>query len=310
MKILITGGAGFIGSHITDAFLAEGHDVFIIDNLSSGKLEYVPKRAGLYKVDILDKNISRLFEAQRFDVLCHHAAQIDVRASVADPGNDVDVNVKGLINLMEAGRRNGLQKVILASTGGAIYGEPEDVPQDEQHLARPLSPYGINKLTSEHYLHFYMHTYGIPYVALRYANVYGPRQNPHGEAGVVAIFTESLLAGKQPRIYGDGKQTRDFVYVGDVIQANLRALDYDGSGCFNIGTGRETDINALYEMLASLTGANMAAIREAGKPGEQRRSVLDHQLAKEKLGWSPQMKIKAGLSETVTWFESQLMTHA
>ncbi len=310
MKILITGGAGFIGSHLADSFLSEGHDVFIVDDLSSGNAAYVDPRVGFYKINLCDPNIARLFEAQRFDVLCHHGAQINVRASVADPANDVEVNVKGLINLMEAGRKNGLQKVILASTGGAIYGEPDYVPQDEMHIERPLSPYGIDKLVSEHYLYFYLKTYGIPYVALRYANVYGPRQNPHGEAGVVAIFAESLLAGRQPRIYGDGRQTRDFVFVGDVVRANLKALQHSESGSFNIGTGIETDINEVYDILADLTGFERPALREPGKPGEQRRSVLDHKLAKEKLGWTPQVSIREGLSQTVEWFEQKLAVAA
>lgn len=310
MKILITGGAGFIGSHLADAFLEKGHEVFVIDNLSSGNPAYVDPRVGFYKIDLCDPNIARLFEAQRFDVLCHHGAQINVRASVADPANDVEVNVKGLINLMDAGRNNGLEKVIFASTGGAIYGEPDYVPQDEMHIERPLSPYGINKLVSEHYLYFYLKMYGIPYVALRYANVYGPRQNPHGEAGVVSIFAEHLIAGRQPRIFGDGKQTRDFVYVGDVVQANLRALDYDASGSFNIGTGIETSINEIYDILCELTGFGRPARRAPGNPGEQRRSVLDYKLAQDQLGWAPSMSIRDGLSQTVEWFATKLEVHA
>ena len=309
MKILITGGAGFIGSHIADAFLDEGHEVFVVDNLSSGKSTNIPSRAGFYQLDLRDSGLYRLFEAQRFDVLCHHAAQVDVRASVADPAVDVDINVQGLINLMEAGRRNGLQKVILASTGGAIYGEPDYVPQDERHLERPLSPYGINKLAGEHFLRFYSHTYGIPYVALRYANVYGPRQNAHGEAGVVAIFTEQLLSGRTPRIFGDGEQTRDFVYVGDVVRANVQALRYEKSGSFNIGTSVETSINQLYETLREITGFAGSAVHEAGKPGEQRRSLLDAGLAKKVLGWTPQVALKAGLEKTVTWFQEAFASH-
>ena len=307
MKILVTGGAGFIGSHVADAFLAEGHDVFILDNLSTGSLANVSQRAGLYQIDLRDPGVYRLFEAQHFDVLCHHAAQIDVRASVADPSLDVDINIQGLIRLLEAGRKNGLRKVIFASTGGAIYGEPDYTPQDEIHIERPESPYGIDKLAGEHFLRFYAHTYGIQYVALRYANVYGPRQNPHGEAGVVAIFTEQMLAGKQPRIYGDGGQTRDFVYVGDVVQANLAALRYPECGTFNIGTGAETSINMLYRVLADLTGFDRPALHEPGKPGEQRRSVLDARQAETLLGWRPRTTLEEGLMNTVEWFRTQLV---
>lgn len=308
MKILVTGAAGFIASHVSKAFLNQGHEVFAIDDLSSGNEAFIDKRVGFYRINICDPNISRLFQVQRFDVLCHHAAQIDVRASVNNPADDIDVNIQGLVNLMEAGRRNGLQKVILASTGGAIYGEPLHVPQTESHPERPLSPYGINKLASELYLNYYLKTYGIPYVALRYANVFGPRQNPHGEAGVIAIFIEHLLANRQPQIFGDGEQTRDFVYVGDVVQANLKALAYRESGCFNIGTGKETSINTVFDTLADLTNFSKPAIRAPGKPGEQRRSVLDNQFAYKQMGWSPQKSLQAGLAETVVWFKKQRTT--
>lgn len=310
MKILVTGGAGFIASQVADALLGQGHEVFVIDDLSSGKEINVNPRVGFYRINICDENVHRIFAAQRFDVLCHHAAQIDVRASVADPSTDVDTNVKGLINLMEAGRKNGLKKVIFASTGGALYGEPLHVPQDELHPKQPASPYGINKYIGEHYLNFYQQTYGISYVALRYANVYGPRQNPHGEAGVIAIFIKHLLADKQPRIYGDGQQTRDFVCVEDVVRANLKALAYTGSGEFNIGTGQESSINEVYETLADLIGVPKSAIREPGKPGEQRRSVLDIRHAKKELGWVPRVPLLNGLAKTVDWFQKQLVVQS
>lgn len=310
MNILLTGGAGFIGSHIADAFIEDGHRVHVIDNLSSGTSANLPAAAIFHKMDVRDPDVTDLFEREQFDVLCHHAAQIDVRASVRVPAHDVDVNVCGLLNLMEAGRRNGLKKVILASTGGAIYGEPVCVPQDEQHTAQPLSPYGINKLVSEHYLYFYEQTYGISYTALRYANVYGPRQNAHGEAGVVAIFAEAFLDGKQPIIFGDGEQTRDFVYVGDVVEANRRALQEASSGSFNIGTGIETTINEIYTHLSHHAGKGQPARHAPGKPGEQRRSVLDYGLAFRTFGWAPQKTIREGLLETVEWFKTTRPSHS
>lgn len=305
MKILVTGGAGFIGSHISDALVEAGHEVHVLDNLSSGKRDQVPADATFYQLDICDPDLESLFERERFEVLVHHAAQMDVRRSVANPQFDAQINVIGFLNLMEAGQKNGLKKVIFASTGGAIYGEPDFAPQDESHALRPLSPYGITKLTTEKYLYYYQQQYGIDYVALRYANIYGPRQNPHGEAGVVAIFTQRMLAGVQPIIYGDGKQTRDFVYVGDVVRANLSALDFDGSDIINIGTAKETDVNELYRIIRNLIDPNVPEIHEAGKPGEQRRSVLSYNRATGQLGWKPEVAIEEGLHKTVAWFKKQ-----
>lgn len=303
MKILVTGGAGFIGSHIADALVRDGHDVHILDDLSTGKRENLPAEATFHELGLRSEDVPALFEAERFEAVMHHAAQMDVRKSVADPLFDADVNVLGFLNLMEAGRANGLRKVVFASTGGAIYGEPEYTPQDEDHPLRPLSPYGITKLTTEKYLYFYQQQHGLDYVALRYANVYGPRQNAHGDAGVVAIFTEKMLDGGQPQINGDGKQTRDYVYVGDVVRANLAALGYDGSAVINIGTGRETDVNELFHTLRDLTGADVEEQHAEAKPGEQRRSVLGYEHATEMLGWRPQVELSEGLKRTVEWFK-------
>lgn len=300
--MLVTGGAGFIGSHVADALIGRGHTVHVLDDLSSGKEENVPYEAHLHRLDLRSPEAAELLEAERFEVLVHHAAQMDVRRSVADPAFDAQVNVLGMLNLMEAGRKSGLKRVIFASTGGAIYGEPEKVPQDENHTLQPLSPYGITKLTTEKYLYFYRDTHGIDYVALRYANVYGPRQNPHGEAGVVAIFAQRMLAGSQPVIYGDGEQTRDYVYVGDVVRANLAAMDYAGSGIFNVGTARETSVNELFRMLRDEIAPEMDELHEAGRPGEQRRSVLDYSLTSKTLGWQPEVELKEGLRRTVEWF--------
>ena len=305
MTILVTGGAGFIGSHVADALLDQGHTVHVLDDLSTGRPVNVPDAAPLHQFDIRSDEAAALMERERFDVLVHHAAQMDVRASVADPRFDADVNVRGFLNLAEAGRKNGLEKIIFASTGGAIYGEPDYTPQDEDHPVRPLSPYGITKLCTEKYLYFYEQQYGIDYVALRYANVYGPRQNPHGEAGVVAIFTQRMLKGDQPIINGDGKQTRDYVYVGDVVRANLAALDCDGSGVFNVGTGVETNVNELFHTIRELTGADIPEEHGEAKPGEQQRSVLGYETSKQELGWTPQVAIGEGLRRTVEWFERQ-----
>jgi UDP-glucose 4-epimerase len=306
MTTLVTGGAGFIGSHVADALVERGHTVHVLDDLSSGTRWKVPDAATLHVMDIRADDAADLVADLAPDVLVHHAAQMDVRQSVADPAFDADVNIRGFLNLMEAGRTSGLRKVIFASTGGAIYGEPDYTPQDEDHPLRPLSPYGVAKLATERYLYFYQQQYGLDTVSLRYANIYGPRQNPHGEAGVVAIFTKAMLAGGQPVINGDGEQTRDYVYVGDVVRANLAALDYDGSGVFNVGTGRETSVNELFRVLRDATGADVAEEHGPGKPGEQQRSVLGYETSAEELGWTPQVSLQDGLGRTVDWFREQL----
>ncbi len=308
MNILVTGGAGFIGSHVADAFLAEGHSVSIVDDLSTGRERNVPPGASFLKADIRDAGaIEHLFGTGRFDVLCHHAAQMDVRRSVAEPVFDASVNVLGVLTLLEAAVRHGVKKVIFASTGGAMYGEQDYFPADEKHPARPVSPYGVAKLATERYLHFYRVTYGLDSVSLRYANVYGPRQNPEGEAGVIAIFAKKMFRGEQPVINGDGKQTRDYVYVGDVVRANLLALRYQGTGVFNIGTGVETDVNDLFRHLKALTGSNCAEKHAEGKKGEQLRSVLDAGKAVRELGWSATHSLEEGLRLTVDYFRNEDM---
>lgn len=302
MTILVTGGAGFIGSHVADTLLDEGHEVHVLDDLSTGRRWKVPEAAPLFERDIRSDGAAALLAEHQYDCLVHHAAQMNVRKSVEDPSFDADVNIRGLINLMETGLDHGLQKVIFASTGGAIYGEPEYTPQDEDHPLQPVSPYGVAKLASEKYLHYYQTQYDLDAVSLRYANIYGPRQNPHGEAGVVAIFTKEMLGDGQPVINGPGEQTRDYVYVGDVVQANLAALEYDGSGVFNVGTGRETSVNELFRMIRTETGAEVEETHGPAKPGEQQRSVLGYGKAETELGWSPQVPIEDGLARTVDWF--------
>ncbi len=304
MKILVTGGAGFIGSHVADALVDAGHEVHVMDDLSGGREENVPPQARLHQLDIRSDEAANLVRTEAYDALVHHAAQMDVRRSVADPRFDADVNVIGFLNLMEAAREIGLKKVVFASTGGAIYGEPDYVPQDESHPLRPISPYGITKLCTERYLYYYEHEHGIPYVALRYANVYGPRQNPHGEAGVVAIFAERMLNGRQPTIYGDGEQTRDYVFVEDVVRANLCALEYERSGVFNVGTGVETSVNELFGIIRDYIDKRLSEVRGDARPGEQRRSVLDYRHSERVLGWKPTVRLEEGLARTVDWFRS------
>jgi len=305
MTILVTGGAGFIGSHVADALLEDGHEVHVLDNLSTGRRWKVPEAAPLFKHDVRSEGAAALFAEHQYECVVHHAAQMDVRRSVEDPGFDADVNIRGLINLMEAGIDHGLQKVVFASTGGAIYGEPEYTPQDENHPLQPVSPYGVAKLASEKYLYYYQEQYNLDTVSLRYANIYGPRQNPHGEAGVVAIFTKEMLGDGQPVINGPGEQTRDYVYVGDVVRANLAALDAEGTGVFNVGTGRETSVNELFRMLRDETGADVEETHGPAKPGEQQRSVLGYERTKWGLGWTPQVSVEEGLARTVDWFRAQ-----
>ena len=305
MKILVTGGAGFIGSHVAERLLAEGHSVHVVDNLSSGDERNVPNTAVLHCLDVRDKQVKDLFAAERFDAIVHHAAQMSVRHSVESPSNDAEINIIGILNLLEAGRMHGLRKVVFASTGGAIYGEPAYVPQDEAHKMLPISPYGISKLSAEHYLAYYAHAFGISSVVLRYANVYGPRQRSEGEAGVVAIFINKMLAGQTPCIYGDGNQTRDYVYVGDVVEANLKGLAAKESKVFNVGTGVETTVNTLFNELATLTEFDHKPDYAAARPGEQQRSVLSFEKIKNELDWMPGVSLTEGLENTVAWFKSR-----
>lgn len=309
MRILVTGGAGFIGSHLVDAFLADGHSVAIVDNLSTGTRENINSAAHFYEADIRDADaVDAIFARERPEVLCHQAAQLDVRKSVADPAYDAEVNVVGTLRLLQAGREYDLRKVLFASTGGAIYGEADVIPTPEAYPAAPISPYGVAKLAVEHYLHYYQVIHGLPYVALRYANVYGPRQNPHGEAGVVAIFAERLLRGEPATINGDGRNSRDYVYVGDVVAANRRALTGDHTGPYNVGTGTETDVNTIFQQLNRLTEAGAEERHGEPKAGEQRRSCLSWEKIARDLGWRPDVPLDAGLARTVEFFLAKVRT--
>jgi UDP-glucose 4-epimerase len=303
MNILVTGGAGFIGSQIADAYIQAGHNVIIADNMSTGVKEFVNPKARFYELDIREEKLSGVFENHKIDVINHHAAQIDLRKSVDDPKYDVDVNVIGSINLLQNAVKFGVKKFIFASTGGAIYGEHDYFPADEKHPTRPYAPYGINKNTIEKYLFYYNHVYGLDYIVFRYANVYGPRQNPFGECGVVAIFTDKILKGTLPLINGDGKQTRDYVYVGDVVKANVMALDAKGPVIFNIGTSVETDVNYIFDKVNEYAGTGFKENHGPAKKGEQRRSVLSYEKINKELGWKPEVDMAKGLELTIEYFK-------
>ena len=308
MRILVTGGAGFIGSHTVDALVASGAgEISVLDDLSSGKRQQVNAKATLYQTDLRDAAaVGSVVEQVRPEIVFHLAAQMDVRRSVADPAFDAQVNLVGFLNLIESARRHGLKRVVFASTGGAIYGEQDEFPCTEDHPRRPVSPYGVAKLATEAYLFFYKVEYGIDYLALRFGNVYGPRQDPHGEAGVVAIFCGRILDGKPVTIYGDGTQTRDYIYVGDVVRAVVAAAKSRASGiALNIGTGIETSVNELYSTLAGIADFPTQAQHAAARPGEQKRSVISPARAERELGWRPEKKLADGLEETFNYFKQQ-----
>lgn len=299
MKILVTGGAGFIGSHVVDAYVDLGHEVLVMDDLSTGRRANLNPKARFVDADIRSPAAARLVHDERPDVINHHAAQIDVRKSVADPVDDLGRNIAGSVNLIEAARVAGVGKFIYVSSGGAIYGEPEVLPCPEDHPIKPISPYGVSKHTVEHYLELYATLYGLRYTTLRYANVYGPRQDPHGEAGVVAIFTDRTLHNEPLTIYGDGSIERDFVYVGDVAYANLLALHAGDRMAFNIGTGVLTSVNEVFETLRDATGYTRAPMYAPPKAGDLQRNCLAIARAAEVLGWAPTIDFAKGIELTV-----------
>jgi UDP-glucose 4-epimerase len=309
--VLVTGGAGFIASHVAEAYLAAGDDVWIVDNLSSGRRSNVPAGAEFVEMDIRDPEIRNLFREVRFDLVNHHAAQIDVRVSVSDPAKDAGINLLGLLNITEAAVEVGTRRVVFVSSGGVVYGEPEQIPTPETAPKLPLSPYGVTKLGGEFYLNYYRQIRGMEYVALRYSNVFGPRQDPHGEAGVVAIFCNRLLAGEPLTVFGDGEQTRDYVYVKDVVAANMLASDADmgvGQGldsrAFNVGTGVGTSVLKLADTLEGIAGVSPPRRHEAARPGELRHSTLDSSLIRSR-GWKPAFTLEAGLRETYEFIANQ-----
>ena len=303
MRALVTGGAGFIGSHITDALLDAGHSVTVIDDLSRGRRAQVNPAARFVELDITSDALAAAVAEAKPEVVFHHAAQIDVRESVRDPLHDADVNVVGTVNVLRAAVDAGTRRVVFASSGGAIYGDTEVIPTPEDTRCLPESPYGTAKLCGEAYGGTFSRQAGLEFVALRYANVYGPRQDPHGEAGVVAIFCGRILEGRPVTIYGDGGQTRDYVYVADVVRANVAALESTVSGAFNVGTGVETSVNQLYAELAAVAGSSDKPTYAPGRPGEQQRSVISPARAHRELGWKPQVALREGLSQTLQFFK-------
>jgi UDP-glucose 4-epimerase len=301
VKIVVTGGAGFIASHIVDAYIDQGHDVHVIDDFSTGRKENLNPKAIVHSLDIADQDAAALIGKIKPDALNHHAAQMDLRRSVEDPLLDARINIIGFVNLLEACKDAGVKKVIFASSGGAVYGDKEPIPADEEHPQEPLSPYGVSKKTGELYLAYYHAAFGMPFVALRYSNVYGPRQSSKGEAGVVAIFISQLLTGKSPLINGDGKQTRDYVFVGDVVKANVAALKSEYVGPINIGTGKETDVVTICKLLRQGLNSTIEAVHGPAKIGEQRRSCLKTSRARRTLGWKAEVPLATGLKKTIDY---------
>lgn len=304
MKVLVTGGAGFIASHIVDGYVERGHDVVVVDDLSSGRRENVNRRAELIEADLRDPKTIEGLRGRGFDLVNHHAAQIDVRVSVADPAADAELNIVAALRLFQTMIEDGVKKIVFASSGGAAYGEPVFAPQTEEHPVTPISPYGCAKLAIDQYLGYYRSVHGVAAASLRYGNVYGPRQRKDGEAGVVAIFAGALLDGSPVRINGTGEQTRDYVFVEDVMRANMAVSESDLTGVFNVGTGRETSVNELFETLRNAIGSQAKAEHAPAKAGEQMRSVLDGTKLRQAAGLPEPVLIEEGIRRTVEWLRS------
>jgi UDP-glucose 4-epimerase len=309
MRALVTGGAGFIASHVAEAMIAAGHEVMVVDNFSTGRRENVPRGAEFVEADVTSPEFARIVKEFRPELVDHHAAHADVVESVKDPAGDARVNVVGTVAMIQAAIDAGVRKMIFISSGGAIYGEPEVIPCDEGQPVRPISPYAAAKAAGEIYLEMMSRVHGLDYTILRYPNVYGPRQHPYTEEGqVVALFARLMLEGRQPTIFGDGEQARDFVYVGDIVDANLRAIDRGGRANLNLGTGELFTVNALYALLRQLTGYDQPARYAPPRPGEVYRMALDASRAREELGWEPRTRIEDGLRATVDWVRQTMAT--
>ena len=307
--VLVTGGAGFIGSHVVDRLVSLGHKVVIVDDLSTGRLQYLNKSATFYHSTVTSPGLEEIFAREQPAIVNHHAAQISVSQSVKDPVKDAESNILGTLRLVELSRRYGVEKFIFASSGGTIYGNPQYMPCDEEHPINPPSPYGLSKRAAEQYLEFYYQRYRLNFVTLRYGNVYGPRQDPHGEAGVVAIFGMQMLEGTQPRIYGSGEQERDFVHVDDVVDANVRAID-GGHGHYNVGTGQGTSVNRIFQLLRDIIKYRWGPILAPARPGEVFKISLDSSKIAAELGWTPRMSLEEGMNSTVAYFRSVFNSQA
>jgi len=306
LKIIVTGGAGFIGSHVVDRYIREGHDVVVVDNLSTGRAENINQHATFHKVDIRDEKIREIFHDERPDAVNHHAAQIDVRKAVSDPAYDAGINILGTLNLLEACRESRVEKFIYISTGGAVYGEPDRLPVTEDGAINPLSPYGITKHTVEHYLFAYRANFGLGYTVLRYPNVYGPRQDPHGEAGVVAIFSLQMLSGDQSTIFGDGTKTRDYLYVADVVEANCLALERGDGEIYNLGWGREISDFEIFDSVRKALDADVEPHYGPFRTGEIMRICLDATRAGDGLGWEPRVTLDEGVRLAAEFYREKV----
>ena len=304
MNILVTGGAGFIGSHIVDAYIDSNHHVVVVDNMSRGRKEFINPKATFYSISISDPQLASIIQDENIEIINHHAAQISVSDSVKNPVKDAESNIIGTLQLLQNAVECNVERIIFASTGGAIYGEQDYFPARENHPQRPTSPYGLSKLSVEGYLRFYKEQYGLKSTVFRYGNVFGPRQNPNGEAGVVAIFYNRLLKNLAPIINGDGEQTRDYIFIKDVVRANLLALNLDGSDTFNVGTGQETSVNELTRLILKVAESSIGAQSSKNNSFEQRRSSLDHTKLKKTINWSPKFSLEEGLAETFIFFKN------
>jgi UDP-glucose 4-epimerase len=304
VKILVTGGAGFIASHVVDRLIEEGHQVAVVDNLSTGFKRNIHSEALFYEIDIRDYDgLSKVFDEFKPDIVNHHAGQMDVRVSTREPGIDAEINILGSLNVILLSVEYHIRKFIYISTGGAVYGEPQSLPVSEEHPINPLSQYGISKHTVEHYLYLYNHNYALPYTVLRYPNVFGPRQNPHGEAGVIAIFGSKIIEGTRPAIFGDGLQTRDYVYISDVVEANMKAMFSDVCGIYNIGSGIGTSVLELHNWISAALGAEIEPIFEPKRLGEIQHICLDAKRAKNELKWKATMSVRDGIARTMEWLK-------
>lgn len=305
MKVLVSGGAGFIGSHVVDALVERGYRVVVVDDFSTGKETHLNPEAKVYRLDIRDKGLSEIFEREAPDFVNHHAAQVNLRHSVADPAHDAQVNILGSLNLLENAVRYRAKHFLYISSGGAVYGEPERLPCDEEHPIKPLSPYGVSKFVVEKYLYLYRENHGLPYSVLRYPNIYGPRQDPFGEAGVVAIFAQRMLAEREVVINGTGDQERDFLYVSDCVEANLLAMEKSAGEVYNLGWGKGVSVNEIFARLKALTGYPLPATQGPPKSGETFKIYLDASRAQSELGWRPRVSLEEGLERTVAYFRGR-----